>query len=170
MRIWVSSLFDARDVAQRVRPARAVSLLSPGDDFPALPGLVDGRHHCVSLHDIVEEIEGHVSPNREHVGEVVRFLGDHDPDDPLLVHCWAGISRSTATAYIAACIYNPHTDEEAIATALRAASPTAFPNSRIVGFADDLLGRKGRMTRALALIGRGAMADLARPFSIPTRF
>jgi predicted protein tyrosine phosphatase len=124
----------------------------------------------VTLHDITEEIHGHVSPSRQHVGDVVRFLGEHDPGDALLVHCWAGISRSTATAYIAACLYNPQTDEGEIASALRAASPTAFPNSRIVGFADDLLGRGGRMTRALAGIGRGTIAELAAPFSIPTRF
>jgi len=170
VKIWVSSLFDARTVATRVKPARAVSLLSPGDDFPALPGLLNGRHHCVRLHDITEEIDGHISPSRDHVRGVIRFLGDHDPDDPLLIHCWAGISRSTATAFVAACLYNPQSDEAAIAAALRSASPTAFPNARIVAFADDILGRNGRMSAGVMTMGRGDLAELASPFSIPARF
>jgi predicted protein tyrosine phosphatase len=124
----------------------------------------------VHLHDITEDMEGLISPARAHVEAIVRFLGDHRAEDTLLIHCWAGISRSTATAFIAACLHNPQTDEQAIARALRAASPTAFPNSRIVGFADDILARRGRMTKAVAAMSEGVYADEAAPFSLPTRF
>lgn len=170
MKIWVSSLFDARDVARRVRPSRAVSLLSPGDDFPALGGLERERHHCVRIHDIVEEIDGHVCPTAAHVADVIAFLRGHDPDDALLIHCFAGISRSTAAAFIAACLHNPETDETEIARAIRDASQTAFPNPRLVGFADEIMSRQGRMSKAVAGMGRGVVAAEARPFSIPARF
>lgn len=169
MMIWVTSLFDAPILAKRVRPARALSLLSPGDDFPMLAGLDDPRHLRLHMHDIRGDAEGFVSPGRAHVAEIVEFLSDHDPDEVLLVHCFAGISRSTATAFVAACLFNPQSDEADVARALRDASPTAFPNTRIVAFADDLMGRGGRMRAAIEGMGRGMIAETAEPFSIPAR-
>lgn len=169
MTIWVSSLFDARNVAKRVRPARALSLLSPGDDFPALSGVEPANHLRVHMHDVRESSEGVVTPAVGHVSNIISFLRGHDPGDALLIHCFAGISRSTATAFIAACLYNPRTDENEIARELRAASPTAFPNTRIIALADELLGRKGRMTLAVESMGRGRIAEMAEPFSLPIK-
>lgn len=169
MKIWVSSLAMAPDIAGKIQPSHAVSLLSPGDEFPGL-GLGDLRHHRVHLHDIREHLLDHIAPNEEHVSELVSFLKDWRPHDPLLIHCWAGISRSTATAFIAACLHNPDTDERDIARALRAASPTAWPNSRIVAIGDEILSRKGRMAKAIEEIGPGALAEEAAPFFIPARF
>ena len=66
-----------------------------------------------------------------------------------MVHCYAGISRSTAGAFVTACALNPQRDEMTIARALRDASPTATPNIRIVSLADRMLGRDGRMVAAI---------------------
>jgi predicted protein tyrosine phosphatase len=85
---------------------------------------------------------------------------------PLVVHCFAGISRSTASAFAAVCALNPQRDEDDIAQALRHASPTATPNIRIVSLADRLLGRDGRMIAAIETIGRGALAAEATPFKL----
>ena len=82
------------------------------------------------------------------------------------MHCFAGISRSTASAYASVCALNPHRDEASIAQALRLASPTATPNIRIVSLADRILGRDGRMVSAIENIGRGVMADEAMPFRL----
>ena len=60
----------------------------------------------------------------------------------MLIHCFAGVSRSTAAAFIAACALAPNRDEATIARALRAASPTATPNARLVALADAALGRR----------------------------
>jgi predicted protein tyrosine phosphatase len=84
----------------------------------------------------------------------------------MVVHCFAGISRSTASAYVAACTLNPARDEMQIAQALRQASPTATPNARIVALADKLLKRQGRMIRAIQAIGPGAMASEGTPFRL----
>ncbi len=85
----------------------------------------------------------------------------------MVVHCWAGISRSTAAAYTALCTINPDAPEELIAMRLREASPTAYPNRLIIRLADAALGRKGRMVRAVESIGRGVPAGEAVPFSLP---
>ncbi|MGD8355534.1 MAG: tyrosine protein phosphatase, partial [Methyloceanibacter sp.] len=88
---------------------------------------------------------------------------------PLLIHCWAGISRSTAGAFVVLCALNPHADEHSLARALRRASPTAYPNRRIVALADIVLGRNGRMSAAVDHIGRGLLAEEGKVFSLPAR-
>jgi predicted protein tyrosine phosphatase len=82
------------------------------------------------------------------------------------VHCYAGISRSTAGAFIAACALNPRRDETAIARHIRAASPTAIPNIRLVTLADAILGRQGRMVEAVRAIGPGLSAYEGVPFRL----
>ena len=61
----------------------------------------------------------------------------------MVVHCWAGISRSTAAAFISLCAINPDAPEELIAARLREASPTAYPNRLMVRLADAALGPPG---------------------------
>ena len=85
---------------------------------------------------------------------------------PLVVHCWAGISRSTAAAFVSVCALRPERDEREIAWAIRRASPTAMPNIRIVTFADAMLQRKGRMVAAVEAIGRGVECYEGHPFRL----
>jgi predicted protein tyrosine phosphatase len=110
-----------------------------------------------------------VLPCESHVAELVRFALDWDREAPLLIHCWAGISRSTAAAFIALCALNPGAHELELAQALRQASPTAYPNRRLVRLADEVLGRSGRMITAVEAIGRGTFADEAQVFALPAR-
>jgi predicted protein tyrosine phosphatase len=111
-------------------------------------------------------VDGFLAPQRDHVEQLLAFGRRWERTAPLVVHCYAGISRSTATAFAIACALNPDRDEAAIARKLRADSPSAHPNSLIVTHADELLGREGRMVRALADIGPGDMSIEGRPFRI----
>jgi predicted protein tyrosine phosphatase len=101
------------------------------------------------------------------VDDLIRFALDWDRRAPLLIHCWAGISRSTAAAFISLCALNPGADEYALAQKLRHASPTAYPNRRLVALADRALARSGRMSHAVEQIGRGRLADEADVFALP---
>jgi len=133
----------------------------------ARPATILAENHLkVSMDDITEELEGFVAPSEHHVAQVLAFVRGWSRTAPLVVHCYAGISRSTASAFAAACALNPHRDELAIARAIRAASPIASPNRLIVGLADKALGREGRMLRALDAIGPGAMLAEGQPFRI----
>jgi predicted protein tyrosine phosphatase len=76
----------------------------------------------------------------------------------MVIHCFAGISRSTAAAFSVFCAARPDLDEAEIALRLRQRSPEATPNILIVTIADRILGRSGRMVRAVESIGRGAQA------------
>jgi predicted protein tyrosine phosphatase len=155
MAIVVCPLSQAPAAVLRYRPSRAVSLLDPHTPFPTLGGLDPHNHLRVAMHDISSPQTGAIPPDERHVEAIISFVSDWRSDAPILIHCWAGISRSTATAFITACIHNPDTDEEEIALALRRASPTATPNPRLVALADATLGRGGRMRKAAAHIGQG---------------
>ena len=98
--------------------------------------------------------------------KLVDFVTGWDRTAPLVVHCYAGISRSTAGAFITACALNPKRDERTIARLIRDASPTAMPNLRLVALADDLLGRKGRMIKAVDALGPGLSAYEGVPFRL----
>jgi predicted protein tyrosine phosphatase len=173
MSIIVCPLSLAPDVAARHKPARIVSLLDPLSRFPLIEGYGHDRHLCVEVHDINEEEEGLDACCDQRMTRILDFVGAWDHGAPILIHCYAGISRSTATAFITACAHNPGADEFEIARALRAASPSAFPNRRFVALADAALGRKGRMSEAILAIGDGQSwleIGEAKAFEIAGRF
>ena len=129
-------------------------------------GIAPDDHLWLQMDDIADEIDGMIAPSEKHVDQLVTFLDRWDRAQPMVVHCFAGISRSTAAAFIAACALSPERDEDEIAARLRAASATATPNSRLVALADAYLGRQGRMTRAVDRIGFGLGAYEAAPFGL----
>ncbi|MBL8548568.1 MAG: protein tyrosine phosphatase [Hyphomonadaceae bacterium] len=173
MSIIVCSLSRVPEIIIARKPSRVVSLLDPETVFPDAARHGVARHLKLKVHDIIDPFPGDVPPAAEHVKELLEFVSDWDRSDCVLVHCYAGISRSTASAYTIACALNPQADEGAIARSLRQASPTAWPNKRIISLADAELGREGRMTRAIAAIGHGLLGDdidIAAPFEIPSRY
>lgn len=164
--IHVCSLARLPETIARTGSRHVVSLLPRGDlTLPA--AIAPDNHLWLQVHDISEPAEGYVLPQRKHVETLIAFVRRWPREAPMTVHCYAGISRSTAAAFVAACALNPASDERAIASALRSASPTATPNIRIVSIADELLGRHGRMIAAIKAIGTGLVASEALPFGIP---
>ena len=171
--IIVGPLSRVPELARERRPSHVVSLLDPGTAFPVLDGYRNDQHLQVSVHDIEEDMADLDRPSPKHMQAILDFVQGWDRNDPMLIHCYAGISRSTATAFITACAHNPKADEKQIALALREASPTASPNRRFVALADAALGRKGRMSAAIEAIGRGGNwfeIGEAQPFTLPSRF
>ena len=128
--------------------------------------VLPANHLKVQMDDITEAAEGFIVPSDIHVEQVLNFVRGWDRNAPLVVHCYAGISRSTASAFAAVCALNPHRDEIAIARQIRAASPIASPNRLIVSLADKALGREGRMLRALDEMGPGNLTTVGQPFRI----
>lgn len=155
MAIIVCPLSRAPEIARERRPSHVVSLLDPGSAFPSLEGYGHDRHLRLGIHDIEADADGLDICCAQRMDRILDFVGGWGRDEPILIHCYAGISRSTATAYITACAHNPAMDEEEIALALRAASPTASPNRRFIALADAALGRGGSMSAAIEKIGRG---------------
>jgi predicted protein tyrosine phosphatase len=162
--IYVCPLSRLAETVHAAKAKRLVSLLSAGTAVER-PGAVRPEHHLhLTLHDLAAEQDGMTPPGRLHVESLLEFARSWDRSDPLVIHCYAGISRSTAAAYIVAAALNPQREEAELASALRALSPSATPNSRLIEIADEILGRAGRMTAAIKAIGRGADAFEGTPF------
>lgn len=172
MAIIVCPLSKAAPLAREHGVSHVVSLLDPDTPFPVVQD-VGERHLRLEVHDIEAPIDGMDLCCGDRMTMILDFVGGWTREAPILIHCYAGLSRSTATAFITACARNPGADEEEIALALRAASPHASPNRRFVALADAKLGRDGRMVRAIERIGRGASwYDVGEntPFTLASRF
>lgn len=164
--IHVCSLSRLQETVDDIGARHVVSLIGDETRVERPRGIAAENHLWLRLHDISAPLDGYVLPGEEHVANLLQFVRGWNQQAPLVVHCFAGISRSTASAYASVCALNPHRDERSIARALRNASPTATPNIRIVSLADRILGRDGRMVAAIETIGRGIMADEAKPFRL----
>ena len=164
--IHVCSLARLYATVEETRARHVVTLLRLSDRVQWPAHIVPDNHLILAVDDIVEAAEGYTAPAEEHVGRLIEFAGQWDRKTPMVVHCFAGISRSTGAAFAAACALNPKRDESEIARAIRDASPTAQPNARIVGIADRLLKRDGRMLAAIEALGPGEPATEGRPFRL----
>lgn len=165
-RIHVCSIFRIADVAKATGARTLVTLINREIRVDRPAAIAPERHLFVGISDITLETEGQVLPGEEHVATLLDFVRLWDREEPLLIHCFAGISRSTAAGFISACALSPHLGEEEIARRLRRASPTATPNARLVALADKILGREGRMITAIERIGRGEDCVEGEPFAI----
>lgn len=166
--IIVSPLTRIAEMAVRHRATEMVSLLAAGQDFHRPAVIAKDRHLVLGLNDITFAGTGNlIAPGEVHVEEIIRFARAWNREAPLLIHCWMGVSRSPAAALIASLAVHPEEEDAALAARLRAASPFATPNARLIDIADGMLERKGALIRAVAGIGRGADADGNAPFVLP---
>jgi predicted protein tyrosine phosphatase len=164
--IRVCSLSRLNETVDACRARHVVTLVRDEARVFRPNGIEPENHLWLQMDDIADPVDGLIAPNEEHIEQLLEFVARWGRSGPLVVHCFAGISRSTAAAFIAACALAPDSDETAIASRLRAASPTASPNPRLVWLADTRLGRRGRMVRAISGIGYGLAAYEAEPFEL----
>jgi predicted protein tyrosine phosphatase len=165
-RLHVCSITRIGEAVEKTGARSLVTLLNHGTPVTRPPAIRPERHLFIAMSDIVDPMDGHVLPADSHVQDLLQFVRNWDRAEPLLIHCFAGVSRSTAAAFITACALAPTRDEGEIALSIRAASPTATPNSRLVAVADAILGRSGRMTEAVTAIGRGKTCEVGAPFEL----
>ena len=164
--IHVCSLAALPETVQRTGASHVLTVMANVEQVVRPHSILPDNHLRIAMDDVTEQLDGFVAPSEDHVAQVLAFVRSWDRSAPLVVHCYAGISRSTASAFAAACMLNPDRDESEIARQIRAASPIASPNRLIVTLADKALGRGGRMVRALDDIGPGSMTVVGRPFRI----
>ncbi len=171
MSIWVSSLRHAPPLARLKKPQRILSLLSPRDSFPTFDGFDEQTHLRIAVDDISSRaVGGQVAPGEQHVEKIIAFADSWDREGCILIHCYAGVSRSSASAFISACTLNPRADEHDIAAAIRGASIVAAPNKAFVAIADKLLNRAGRMIEAIDAMSDWTITDENTPYAIPSHF
>jgi predicted protein tyrosine phosphatase len=167
--IHVSPLSALDTVTTKLQSFDLLTLLSPDHPETDWSALACERHVQLAFHDIIEPMPGLTPPDRDLMQAVLEFGRNTGPQRALLIHCWAGISRSSAAAFAIACDRNPGFERD-IAAELRRRAPSATPNRLMVRLADDLLQRNGRMAEAIDKIGRGAEAREGEPYQLPLQW
>jgi len=134
-----------------------LSILAPEmDDPPAFDAFAPHRRLTLRFHDIIEPLPDRLAPARADVERLLAFgreLGDA-PGAHLLIHCQAGVSRSTAAAALILIQARPDCPAREALEAVSQIRPRAWPNLRILEFGDQLLGRNGEIVAAVAAIYR----------------
>lgn len=164
--IHVCSLARLHDTVAETGALHVVTLLKDTDKVERPRSIMEANHLILGMDDIAVPMDGYIMPCDEHVTRLIAFARGWNRAKPMVVHCYAGISRSTAAAYAIACALAPERAEDDIARELRTASPSATPNTLIVEIADAQLRRQGRMVAAIRAIGRGADAFEGTPFRL----
>jgi predicted protein tyrosine phosphatase len=129
------------------RCAEISYLVSIGDATDPLPEGYENAKRKLRLlmADVVTE-EGATEEDVRRIIQLAEQL--RSETGTLLIHCEAGVSRSTATALIMyACWLGRGREDEAMQR-LMAQRPFAIPNRRMVALADRYLALDGRLLRA----------------------
>lgn len=155
--IVVTPLSALESSIARYKPSHVVTLLSPEHMIATPHGFPPERHLRLGMHDISDDWAGESAPCAEHVRRLIDFGRGWTGNAPMIVHCWAGISRSMAAAYTLLCERLGPGSEERVARTIRERAPHAFPNPLFVRLADAQLERGGRMVSAVEAIGRGTI-------------
>lgn len=161
----VSSLAGAAEAYRNHRPTRVISLLSEEEAAPDFPGLDAGKRLLlyVDRESCAETITKAASARAR---DIIDFVRAWDGTGDILIHCNRGVSRSTAAAFIVMCMKEPATGEQALMKRLRAVAPHADPCPMLVNYADEILGRDGRMTDAIDDLPPPCCADMAAPLAL----
>jgi predicted protein tyrosine phosphatase len=167
--IHVSSLSALRSVTARLESYDLLTLLSPDHPETDWSGFACQRHVRLWFHDIVEIRPGLSAPDHQMMQAILDFGRGESGQRPMLIHCWAGISRSSAAVFAIVCDRNPGFEHD-IAIELRRRAPSVTPNRLMIRLADDLLQRDGRMIAAIEAIGRGAETAEGEPYALPLRW
>ena len=123
--IHVCSLARLHDTVTETGASHIVTLLRLIDRVQRPATIQETNHLILGMDDISNPMDGYTHPAEEHVHDLIDFVQRWDRRAPIVMHCYAGISRSTAGAFISACALNPGRDERT--SPRRSAAPRKQP-------------------------------------------
>ncbi|HEX3674100.1 MAG TPA: hypothetical protein VHU87_07475 [Rhizomicrobium sp.] len=157
--ILVTPLSGIHNAISGYRPSHMITLLSPDHMIETPAGIDPARHLRIGMNDVAEPVGSEMPPSAKHIDDLIAFGRGWDMKQPMLVHCWAGVSRSMAAAFILLNDRLGPWNERDIAQAMRRRAPHAYPNPLMVKLADKALSRDGRMIAAADAMRRGKIVD-----------
>jgi predicted protein tyrosine phosphatase len=144
--------------------SHVLSILDPEWPVPQAFGRF-GEHEKLELrfHDVIEDDPGMIVPAPRHVEALLAFgrdlLAEPPADAHLLVHCHAGVSRSTASMALLLAQARPDVPAARIFAEILRIRPQAWPNLRLLEMGDALLGRHGEMVAAVGPVYHTQLAN-----------
>ena len=145
--------------------------MDPGSRYSIPSGPSLEQHLRIECHDIVtDEVrysEPYVRPTADHVAQIINFARAWDGRGRVLVHCMAGVSRSSAAGLILLAARHPGRERE-IARLMRERGPWMNPNPLMIRLADDTLHRDGALVDALHAMGEPSMQGVVEPVVLPS--
>src|SRR6516162_2437779 len=160
-RITICGIPELGEHSAAAGVTHVLSFLGPNSpDPPELAEFAPHRRLILRFHDVIEPRPDHIAPTRGDVERLLIFGREvsETPGAHLLVHCRAGVSRSTATAALILIQANPEWRARAALDAVAAIRPRAWHNLLILEFGDALLGRNGEIAAAAGAIYRRVLA------------
>jgi predicted protein tyrosine phosphatase len=145
-----------------------LSIMDPGWPEPETLRTFDvHRRLKLRFHDVIDPSPGWIAPERWDVELLLAFgrdlgavqpdAGEEAPHPHLLVHCHAGVSRSTAAAILLLAQRDPVMPAEDAVLEVVRLRPQAWPNLRMIELGDALLGRDGEIVAAVGALYRMAL-------------
>lgn len=165
--ILVTPLSAVLETIRAYRPSHLVTLLSPEFMIGTPEGIAPERHLRLCLKDVADPAGDPNPPAAGHIAQLIAFGRGWDAKAPMLVHCWAGVSRSMAAAFTLMCDRGRCGAEQSIAQEFRARAAHASPNRLLVRLADEALDRGGRMIVAVEAMGACLMVEEGVPVELP---
>lgn len=150
-RVTICGIAELRDHAA-FGATHVLSILDPDYPEPEVFGQY-GEHARLErrFHDIIDPTPGMILPDKADVAAILAFgrlLQAEPPPVTLLVHCHAGISRSTAAMALILAQAMPDRSAVDILTLVHSIREKAWPNLRLMELGDQILGRQGSLVEA----------------------
>jgi predicted protein tyrosine phosphatase len=139
-----------------------LSILDPGwPDPEAFNDFPDHRRIALRFSDVIAPVPGAIMPTERDVALLLEFGREviaAGPGTHLLIHCHAGVSRSTASAALLIAQAYPERPAEAIFAEISRLRPRAWPNLLLLEYGEAALGRPGEIAPAAATQYRRVMS------------
>jgi predicted protein tyrosine phosphatase len=146
------------DKFSREGVSHVLSILDPKEPEPPAFFSFDPHHRLeLRFDDVIEEVAGYEAPQPHHVEQLLEFGESLDADPQpthLLVHCHAGVSRSSASMILLLAQAKPEIPADEITLEIQRVRPIAWPNLRLITFGDALLARNGEIIEAVRKLYR----------------
>jgi predicted protein tyrosine phosphatase len=177
--IVVCSLKDLETVCENIKPSHVISVIDPGY-APDTPKGVK-NHLKLGFDDIIEiNTKNHVfrlnrsdvpqlPPNKEHTNLIAKFTKDWDKKQPIVIHCWCGVSRSMATATYLMCKEDILNIERNVKY-IRSIAPHANPNKLLIQLFEKSLKLKNQISNAYSKFPHTKVYDCSINFAPITIF
>jgi predicted protein tyrosine phosphatase len=165
LRVTICGLEELAGHCSAPGVTHVLSILDPGWPEPeSIRNFELGRRLKLNFHDVIEAEPGWIAPERFDVELLLAFgrnLGGTAPgtgaepaETHLLVHCHAGVSRSTAAAILLLAQHEPARSAQDVVGQVIRARPRAWPNLRMIEMGDELLGRDGEIVASVTALYR----------------